>query len=384
MSKIAFVNTLKVPSGEASVNRMLSLAKGLVENGNTVDILSSAVHSKENKRCNLSDVQIFNFGESSSFYGLMLSLKRIAKQIHKGKYDYVVAITSSSILIWSLFFICKAIHSKFARDLSEFPFPMMKTGLINKIHTKLLTHTIYKLFDAVFIMTNPLIKFYTPLLKKKCRVIHLPMTVDTDRFNIPKQENTKFGRYVAYCGNMSGNKDGVENLIHSFGLISHEMVDVSLVLIGGTNTPERYEELKAMVKDYGYKNIIFYGRASRDEMPQLLKNAEVLALARPSSLQALGGFPTKLGEYLSTGNPVVITAVGDIPTYLTEENSYIVEPDNNQKFSDALKMALSDSKEAHNRGEKGRELALKVFDFRVQSKRLSAFLAPDEDTVGMR
>ncbi|WP_165156824.1 glycosyltransferase family 4 protein [Parabacteroides sp. ZJ-118] len=374
MSKVAFVNTLKVPSGEASVNRMLSLAKGLVENGDEVDILSSAVHSKEYKKCNIDGVQIYNLGKSTSIMGLAHSLIKIARKIRAEHYDYVAANTGSAILIWSLFFICKIYKAKLIHGISEFPFVLMSSNRINKILAPIQIHILYKLFDAVYIMTNPLLEYCTPLLRKSCRIIQIPMTVDPSRFNITKQSDSRFGRYIAYCGNMSGNKDGVENLISAFGRVANEIPDVSLVLIGGTNTPERFDELKQMVVASGYRNIIFYGRASRDEMPSLLKNAEVLALARPSSLQSLGGFPTKLGEYLATGNPAIVTAVGDIPLFLNEENSFIVEPDNNEVFGNAIKYAILNPQEATKRGLKGLELVKTVFDYRVQSKRLHDFL----------
>lgn len=374
MSKIAFVNTLKVPSGEASVNRILSLAKGLVECGDEVHILSSAVHSKEYRECQIDGITVHNYGLNVSGYGLFQSLRNIVKKIGNERYDYVVVESSSSILIWSLFFTCKRYGCKYSREVSEFPFVMMRTGLFAKIHAWINVHTIYKLFDAIFIMTTPLVKFFQPLTRRNCRILHLPMTVDTERFNITRNDTGKWGRYVAYCGDMSGNKDGVENLIHSFGKISANHPDVKLLLIGGASTLERIDELKKLVEDNGYDNIIFYGRVSRDQMPQLLKNAEVLALARPSSLQSTGGFPTKLGEYLSTGNVVVVTAVGDIPEYLNEHNSYIVAPDDNDKFSEALNMALSNREESQRRGENGKRLADTVFNFRVQSRRLHDFI----------
>ena len=63
-------------------------------------------------------------------------------------------------------------------------------------------------------------------------------------------------------------------------------------------------------------SIVFTGIVSAADIPQILKNAAVLALDRPDSLQAQCGFPTKLGEYLLTENPVIVTKVGDIPLFL--------------------------------------------------------------------
>ena len=58
-----------------------------------------------------------------------------------------------------------------------------------------------------------------------------------------------------------------------------------------------------LIENLGVKNsVIFTGIVSAAEIPQILKNATVLALDRPDSLQAQCGFPTKLGEYLLTEN----------------------------------------------------------------------------------
>ena len=42
--KIAIINTLPIPSGEASVNRLMSYAKGLTELGHKVILLSSGFY----------------------------------------------------------------------------------------------------------------------------------------------------------------------------------------------------------------------------------------------------------------------------------------------------------------------------------------------------
>lgn len=373
MFKIAFINTLRVPSGEASVNRTLSLAKGLVEYGDDVSILSSAVSTE---RASVIDgIKVYNLGKSKSFMGLAKAFFNIYSKIKEEKYDYVTAITSSPVLIFALFFICKIRHIKYIRGVSEFPEVLIKhkKGL-GKLYVSFYRRTIYRLFDGMYVMTNPLIDYLQDKIKKNCKILHLPMTVDPCRFDNIQKQRTDYGRYIAYCGNMTGDKDGIENLIHAFGKISHIIPDVSLVLIGGANSPERITELKNLVKSNNYRNIIFHGKVEREYMPQLLKNAEILALARPSNRQALGGFPTKLGEYLSTGNPVVITAVGDIPKYLNDSNSYIVQPDDNDAFSEALLSALTNIEDAKKRGKNGLKLVYQMFDYHVQTKRLHDFL----------
>jgi glycosyltransferase involved in cell wall biosynthesis len=103
-------------------------------------------------------------------------------------------------------------------------------------------------------------------------------------------------------------------------------------------------------------------------MPSLLVNASALALARPNNIQAQGGFPTKLGEYLATGNPVVVTSVGEIPNYLKHlENSYIAQPNNPDDFAEKLTLLFSDSSQAQSIGLRGKELAMGIFNYKTQS-----------------
>lgn len=92
-------------------------------------------------------------------------------------------------------------------------------------------------------------------------------------------------------------------------------------------------------------------------------------MARPNNRQAKGGFPTKLGEYLATSKPVVLTKVGEIPLFLTDGvNAYLSEPDNAESFAKKLDEALSNQKEARKVGLNGRHLADTVFNYRIIAK----------------
>ena len=118
------------------------------------------------------------------------------------------------------------------------------------------------------------------------------------------------------------------------------------------------------------------GEFSRDKIPAIIKNASLLALPRPDSKQAQGGFPTKLGEYLATGNPVCATTVGEIPDYLIDDESiYFAEPGSINSFADAMKRALSNPLKAKRIGTNGRKVAETHFNKDIQAKKLYDFLS---------
>lgn len=136
---LLIINTLPVPSGQASVNRILSLGKGLVENGDTVTIISSA-KSEDIKFHDINGVKCANFADKKNkVLGLVQALIRILKHIRKNRneIDSLWVVSNSPLLIWPLYFECKYHNIKFIMEKSEFPFVLMKKGLVAKLWAKI-------------------------------------------------------------------------------------------------------------------------------------------------------------------------------------------------------------------------------------------------------
>ena len=113
-------------------------------------------------------------------------------------------------------------------------------------------------------------------------------------------------------------------------------------------------------------------------MPQMLKNVDILALDRPDNLQAKYGFPIKLGEYLLTENPVVVTRVGDIPLFLQDGvNALIAEPQNPYSFASKIIWAIEHPEQASLIGKAGAEVAIREFNCHVESKKMLSAIEAD-------
>ena len=95
-----------------------------------------------------------------------------------------------------------------------------------------------------------------------------------------------------------------------------------------------------------------------------------MVLARPNNSQAKAGFPTKLGEYLASSKPVVITKTGEIPKYLVDKQSaYLAEPDDVGDFAARVIFALEDVN-AEKIGATGYEVANRNFNYKLYGKEL--------------
>lgn len=376
---IVIVNTLPFPSGAASVNRILSYSKGLVEIGNNVTVYSTSygvdtlvhdingIHYKAFRT--ISNAKIKNV------HSLFTALFRLLKTLFSSRehVDVVILVSNSLLLIYPLFFVTKISNIKFVQEKSEFPFVLNYNSFFGKLFAKFYVSTTYRLFDGLIIMTHKLSEYFKDKIRKDCKTIVVPMTVEPERF--AGNSEIQLGDYIAYCGDIGGNKDGVQNLITAFSYIAEDFPNLKLILIGGSKNPNERSNLESYVKQIKCNNVIFHGMVSRDEIPTLLTNAKLLALARPSSLQSTGGFPTKLGEYLSTGKPSIVTSVGDIPLYIEDgKHAFLVSPDDNHAFAEKIRFVMNNYEQALNIAEHGKSLVNETFNYKVQAERINEYL----------
>ena len=223
--------------------------------------------------------------------------------------------------------------------------------------------------DIFVIMTRTLINHFKSLSNNRGHYIHIPMTVDHMRFKFLLESSLE-KPYILYCGSLINSKDGVDILIKSFINISSFYPYLKLYLIGETH-PDISSQKKIIAEYNMNERVIHLGPKHRDEIPRLLKGAMVLALARPDSRLAQGGFPTKLGEYLATGKPVCVTRTGEIEDYLTDNfSAFLAEPGSVDSFTDALVRVLTDPANAARVGKNGRMIAEKHFNMDVQAIKL--------------
>ena len=284
---------------------------------------------------------------------------------------------SYSIFINNIFwFFCKLHNIKFVYLVDEYPYSVLYPQKYNSLYKWYELNRYHKLFDLILVMTTPLQEFYSKLKKGNGKIEIIPMTVEPERFENILNEQLFQKPYFAYAGYLGDDKDGVDILIKAFGIVAKEYDDLLLVLIGYSNNQVHHDNLIKLSKDNNIiDRVIFTGRIHRDEVPRYFCNSIGLLLARPDNIQAKGGFPTKLGEYLATGKPVVVTKVGEIPEYLKDNhNAFLAEPDSAESF--ALKMIelLMDKDNAYRVGINGKKLTEEVFNYKVQANHILEIL----------
>ena len=376
----------------ASANRFRGLVEGLRYCGVNLDIavVGGVVKPTELKENN-QEVKYLSKSNRYSYWQARLNKyifnnmhKRIAKRrfnrLDLSKYDYIWLSNSSSV--FNVFFSSdKSTSCKTFIELNEFQDIHKEEGHAGNILQRIYGSKSEKSFidvvskiDYFACMTNTLLDHYRKMAKPEAKFIHLPMTVDLKRFiGIP--DTTIYSKpYIAYTGTFNNAKDGVDVLIKSFAKIANKYPQYHLYLAGFWHYDVPMQE--KLIEEFGLTNRITYlGVLNKDQIPVFVCNADLLVLSRPDSHQAQGGFPTKLGEYLATGNPVCVTKVGEIPDYLEDNvSAFMATPGDVDSFADAMDRALSNPDNAKKVGLAGREVAEREFNSEIQAKRLYEFL----------
>ena len=211
------------------------------------------------------------------------------------------------------------------------------------------------------------------VLENNIRIVN--MIVDEHRFDNVKP--AKFDKpYFGYCGTVSTFKDGVDNLIVSFSHVYKKYPELTLRIAGNFADENDKKKLLDLVNKLGITDaVIFMGVVSAFDIPSFLAGAVSVVLSRPDNIQAKYGFPGKLGEYLLSEAPSIVTKVGDIPLFIKDgENGLLVQPDDTEAFAQKMIWVIEHKDAAKQIGRNGKDLALRKFNYYTESRKLKAFL----------
>ncbi len=153
---------------------------------------------------------------------------------------------------------------------------------------------------------------------------------------------------VAYIADHKDHK----NLIHAFKMVSDEMKDVVLFVVGGGDR----KELEDLSQHLGIKKrIIFTG--FREDLKDFYALFHLFVLSSKEE-----GLCTSIIDALFNEVPVVATDAGGIPEIIKDkETGILVEKENPEALAKGIIWALKNYESMMDMARKGKELALEYF-----------------------
>lgn len=361
--KVTYLSTSDPDDGtKASQNRINLLKEGLAELGVEVSQESyvSKITSKSLLHKVIRKIQLF-------FIELKLC-------IVSANSDFVIVYGEVGFK-YLYYVIGKLAKTVLIIERNEYSGYLIREGLSRKqINSFQKFENSIKFSQGFITCSTNLRTYYSKFANENCRFITIPLVVKLEDYKIDRTALNQ----ITYCGYMGDNKDGISDLLYAFSILLNKKHELSLKLIGSAPR-DTLLKLRGKAEKLGISNSVeFTGVLPRDELAIALNESLVLVLARPANKQAEGGMPSKVAEYLATGLPVLVTDVGEIGEYMTNnENIFMTAPNSPEKFASKLDEILKDYPNSQAVGKKG-QILVENFNYSSQGKKLFSFLSQFE------
>lgn len=201
--------------------------------------------------------------------------------------------------------VCKLKSISVFYELNEHPL-IFKNHFGAYIEKKL----IFTLLDGIIVISDSLaelIKSYDlriplltlPVLVEKYPSLNMEYT--------EKYHNLKNINYIIHSGTISDSKEGILDVLRAIGEINKLGFDFFILFTGHSSLVQDKIIFWDIVKKYKIEDkIIFLGILTDDDLYLIQRNSFCFILNKPVNFQNKYCFPTKLGEYMITGRPIII------------------------------------------------------------------------------
>ena len=182
-------------------------------------------------------------------------------------------------------------------------------------------------------VSDPVAAWARALAGADINVAVVPNGVDPRRFTLPAPARTSDGFVVGFVGTLKP-WHGLPTLIEAFAIGAGAIPSARLLIVG--DGPERSRIEQDITRHGLADRAVITGAVAHDAVPGLLAQMDV-AVAPYPPLDDFYFSPLKLTEYMAAGLPVVASAVGQVPSLITDEHTGLLfEPGDVRALAAAL------------------------------------------------
>ncbi|MCM1140273.1 MAG: glycosyltransferase [Muribaculum sp.] len=365
----------------AATTRIFAYCKGLIAQGNEVSVISIIPRpDKSFASDGVFDGVNFKYINKSirsefrikRYFQFIHSITQLPFYFFKNKFSCIIVSSDALYLLFIINLIKCFLPPKKFLIFDEYPIPIRKY-LKKEIPAwkKRAYAFLLRQFNGYISMTKNLLGFYQKLHYKPGIIVS--SITDISRFKYHEYNQTPPSNFIiTYTGNLELSKDNVDNIILAFSKLKHKN---SILNLYGRPSNQDRKKILSLIKETGMTGKVLLSYAQYDEIPNVLCNSHILVSSQPNTIRAAGGFPTKLGEYLMSGRPVLLTKVGEIDKYFTENvHLFFVEPDNSDAYSQKLDEIMDNYKDALIVADKGRNKIINEYSHIKAGEIINNFL----------
>ena len=230
----------------------------------------------------------------------------------------VIAYELPSIAFMRLLFYCKRKGIKLLCETAEWQrwANLGYLGFIARVvrltDINLNMHYAYKKGDGIIVTSL----FFADHFKKHLPVLALP-TLQCHRLELSEKPLINHPRRFIYAGGLGYQKDMLSEIIHAFSHINDKEYVLNIIGLSKEQYAVQYAEDIPLIDRLNQRGnkIIFWGEMPHGEVLKELKDSDFSLIIRQSSHRNNVGFPTKFGESINCGTPVIVSDFSDVVYY---------------------------------------------------------------------
>lgn len=365
---IVFLVAFPFPYGEASSIRALNICKLLSYAGHSVhvisDFLSSNAYEADSictyEGCLLSQPPIYK-----RFIRPKASMDALINYCNKHKVDCVLA-NARSDRFFSLASYCnKKNIPLFIENCEWYDISSFKLGVFDwrYYRNQRMLQEGFKKVDG-FISISRFLNEHNSSYGKK--TVRIPTIMDTSKV-VYSYENHNKKLTLVYTGNPGTSKEYLAPIITALSEDEVLKRSVEFHIYGPSikTVIKNIHDSKLLQK--AGDSVIVHGKIEQQKMPIIMCEADYLVFVRPNRRSSNAGFPTKFGESMAAGTPVITNDTGDISLYLKDGvNGFLLNDGNCEDVKRILYRALDmHDEEKYEMRINARKTAENSFDYKV-------------------
>lgn len=323
-------------------NKINAIRKSLEVNGCDVKILSSGLVNNKSFKfykkvesnidkgivyCPIIDIPLINTFSSALF--TFLEIKKINK---KRKINNIIFYNYKPEVAWAAWLAKKILNIPITLEYEDGYYSVESIGRIKKSIFNYTEKIVSKSIDSAILVTSKLRK----RINNKNTIVR--GVVDEDFLLKCKNEKVRNENItVLYSGGLDKER-GIEVLLESLNYIED---DFKLIISGKGNLEHKVIEKKD-------NRIEFIGFVDYSIVKENLMNADILVNCQLENHDfGEASFPSKIFEYIATGNRIISSGVSDIKEF-GKDCFYFYDNDDPKKLAKEIKRAIEDIKNNKN------------------------------------
>lgn len=237
------------------------------------------------------------------------------------------------------------------------------------------SHIMFRLSNGAMPISHEIEKRIRYLVGFKYSVCRVPVLIDSmENEHLKKNINDNFeSPLLLWCGMVDGYKRDVLFLIDAMAELRSEVGKNSVLRIVGPCTKKTRSELYAHArsKNIATQRLDIVGFVNEVQLWNYCSQANALLLPLWDDDRSCTRFPTKLGQYVAVGRPIVTVHTGELKHFLSDETAVFYEAGNACNLAHALDRLLNDSDWGERIALNATREVLEKVDFRYNALRIS-------------